>query len=1417
MTGFSLSSVNQFLVANAHILMWIFIFAGVGLVLMLGVLFITNRAVKKAAVKKPAPPPPPKEIGPVPITKTPPHFGWISEYLTMRGFFRVGDLGLSFIRAIQFLRQHLGTYTPHYDLPWYLLIGAAGDGKSSLMRRSKLSLPVGEPDFGMKGDPDVKWWFLNHGVVLDIKGNYFLNRGDNKSNEGGWRTVLSLLARYRAKRPIDGIILTISADELIGKNALSPEDLVERARVVAAKLHISQQSLGLTLPVYLVVTKSDYIPGFKSFCYEIPSINSGNILGWSNPYAINSSYTPIWVDQAFSFITQAINNITLEILAGREAADTRDGAFVFSSQLLSIKDSLGIYINQIFRDSAYNEGLLFRGLYFTGDGSGHDVGATLAIADLKELNTENLLGARDIFFASELFTHKIFKEVGLAQPIKMRVAKANRYLRAAKLSTAGLVTLTTFGLFHSYNKLSSQNDDLIPVLGKISVALSQLHKTGGADSLETIALFDSYAKQIIQMMETLSQSQFSSVFMPPSWFSPIEDRLHRSLKISYNQIILRTIYVDLLLKGRKLLYLRPTSLDRSTTFGQVIMPTSSKEFALVRDYVVQIIELGRMINYFNELAKSNDISPLRELVKYTFNSDLPQSFEDEFHNFRRILRDISFSPIDIEPYKFLAQDTLRILYKYFLTSLLSPNDPASIPGRLNTFLYQYGQKDTPSSSVQYLRDFAKSLNDTMPSLGPVGKTWMDGSYFDAGDDFVSFIGVINDSPILGGKTMVSELAAMTATFFSAFKTQMFRLLPLVGDHKTNPLVDLKSQAVPSMVLDSLNKGLGTLFNQPFMAIPPVGELLTSVPETKMIYWDAKLIEDADAMVKAFEAYRVKDLLLLPAVIRESIMLIAQQNLQSNILSSLARSQAVVDAPTSGSVGTTAEETMRAEINNVKEVAPRMVVLLKSLQKGGDSRAFIALRNLLSNFAIGLLEKIEVACMQNNAPYKIKDNNFNWWDGSAGAMYEAYDITNSDDLNRYFINTREHIRTWSMEFAKYIVEFLSSDVFKDATFNRALVDRWARIIEQVKIYDTKKPTNSINSLEKGISVLNTVSLDSCFSTINLAEVKESSGELFIDIKRFLGREMLARCEVLVRQRTIDNYTNLVQQFNDKLKGNFPFVGGNLATSKGEADPGDIREFFDMYEQYGNDPGKILAQVGELGPMAKPALSFLKQMEKVKEFFAEYLAADSDDAVPGFDLTMDFRVNRHHEQRANSIVHMYFKPNEDSSIDQHERDRFGHWEYGSTVEVGFRWPEGIDIAPSLDETQKYMSVSNKTARFTFEGNWALLWLLRVYAQPLPSQTEPSPYLLKFVIPTDNEKSIIFDKLTLRGSARGRSGGKVINVPTFPSVAPDMPKQVLAVKDAVIVRGKVKPSDNGGDSASDGGGDDGDNADGSDGGDN
>lgn len=1364
--------------------------------------------------------------------KLPPLGGWISEFLSKKGFFHVSTLSLSFLRALDFLRDSLHTYNYKYQLPWYLLIGAEGSGKTSLIEGAELNMPLGQPDLGIHSpNPECRWWFLNRGVVLDIRGNLFLNKKDISCEEKGWRSLLVLLSRYRSARPINGIILAIPANEIYGKCKLTKDEISSRADFLSHKLAAAQNNLGLRLPVYVVITKLDIVPGFQSFCAEIPTSNRHNMLGWSSPYTLSTAYTSKWVEEAFSSIEENLNQLRLEIFAEGRLTDSRDGVFVFPSELLTIKENLSIYVNHIFKNDAYQESLLLRGLYFSGDSGMTPLRVLNDHEDQSEENHENLavvgnpdtmlradgeahlsLAAqltpeslepvrRKIFFIDDLITDKILREPGLAVPLQKRLLGINKALNLAKIFTALFVLFGSYGLFSAYEKFVQSRDYMLPVLSKMNTMLHEMQQINLNQPGQTSEIFDTYARQLLEMMNQLQQTKFFSIFVPASWFSPLHKDLEKTLKVSYQQIIVRTIYIDLLLKARELLHLRPTIHDKSVSLAQLLHPTESAEYQLLKRYIEGLATLQEKINKFNSLKSAGNAKDLDDLVSYTFHAQLPQQFIDHYKKFKALLKNTAFPPIDLRPYQQLARETLNILYQNFLNAIFTVNDPGSLPARLQAFLQQLSQQNTKHlPDPVYLRQLSIELTQVVPSLGEAGQTWLDREFFNPSKEFDHLLDKIDTSKLFG-KEITQFLVDQTAIGFNNLKLQLKAINQLLVDQPNvlvGPLAQKAATVQPSQGIISMQKSLTALFSEPYMAAPSSSNFTTQVPSGKIIYWDSKLIQMAYDMCRRFEDFSAKQISTFPPVLQENIKLFARESLQANIINILAQAQSFVDAPSNLSEGVAAEEILRSKINDVKESTPKFVKLLEVLNSDSVGVSFVELRTLLSSTSFWLLLQVE-NMLRSLKPYAVHDLTFSWWDGKQGAAFVGFSSKDTEDLKTYLSLQRQLIQNMAMDFAKPLVSFLMAEVMLDANGDKVLLNKWHRIVNQVDAFLKKQPGNSVAILEEFIlKTLNNYNLRNCFELIPLDEIRHESGDYFIETIRSLKKGILSRGEILKRKQAIQNYNKLAAFYNQNLKNKFPFVPGNVSLSTPEADPESIRDFFRMYDEAGGSAKVIFDQIYQLGSGALPALRFLQNMESVKNFFQNYLSGNGDNDLPTFTFNIDFRVNRQLETGGDLIVDWTIKPHPDVTVNKNDKSHVGRWSYGNPVEIGFRWPDGdsIPAKPVKDPLLPVLDVDGRKATYKYTGRWALLWMLNIHGATKGEYTplkDPNPFMLKFVIPTGpEEKTIVYNMITLMApSSNPKEPGKVIPVPAFPVLVPELDPGIIQYSEqAVLTEGIVMP---------------------------
>ncbi|WPB73956.1 type VI secretion system protein [Archangium violaceum] len=293
-----------------------------------------------------------------------------------------------------------------YQVPWLMMVGEPGSGRTSLAAGANLRRPYGSPTRKEMEAGGWGVWLFDQGVVLDMPG-----MTEQPTEE--WQAVLQHLKRVRGQRPIDGLMLTVPATHLTGPKALDEVGLERMAQGLFKGLQSLRGALGMRVPVYVVITRSDVIPGFTSFCRTLPPGRRDEMLGWSSPYSPQEPYASAWVDEAFQVIHRELCGLQLELLAdGRGKQPDREAAFLFPSELRALAGPVRRLLDVLFQSSVFTQPTLLRGLYFCGDPEAE--GATGPGAP-----------ARAPVFVTHLLERKAFPESGLAS-LDLEAARARQ-------------------------------------------------------------------------------------------------------------------------------------------------------------------------------------------------------------------------------------------------------------------------------------------------------------------------------------------------------------------------------------------------------------------------------------------------------------------------------------------------------------------------------------------------------------------------------------------------------------------------------------------------------------------------------------------------------------------------------------------------------------------------------------------------------------------------------------------------------------------------------------------------------------------------------------------------------------------------------------------------------------------------------
>src|SRR3954447_972149 len=167
-----------------------------------------------------------------------------------------------------------------YDLPWYLLIGPPGSGKTTALVNSGLKFPLSSGATpaaiaGVGGTRYCDWWFTEDTVLIDTAGRYTTQDSDAKTDKQSWLAFLDLLKKNRPRQPINGVMVAISLEDLM---TLPPAEIAAHATAIRSRLLEVHDRLKVDFPVYALFTKGDLIAGFME--YFVSLSDSGRRQVW---------------------------------------------------------------------------------------------------------------------------------------------------------------------------------------------------------------------------------------------------------------------------------------------------------------------------------------------------------------------------------------------------------------------------------------------------------------------------------------------------------------------------------------------------------------------------------------------------------------------------------------------------------------------------------------------------------------------------------------------------------------------------------------------------------------------------------------------------------------------------------------------------------------------------------------------------------------------------------------------------------------------------------------------------------------------------------------------------------------------------------------------------------------------------------
>ena len=357
---------------------------------------------------------------------------------------------LATLRKSRLGRRHL------YELPWYVMIGPPGAGKTTAIVNSGLKFPLADEMGksalgGVGGTRNCDWWFTNDAVLIDTAGRYTTQESDAEVDNAAWLGFLQLLKKYRKRQPINGAIVAISLSDLSLQDEITRKS---HAQAVRRRLNELRTTLGVRFPVYVLFTKADLIAGFSEFFDGLGKEAREQVWGFTLPLkkkAQDQDSPVAGFDSQFQALLDRLNLQQIERMQTETDPQRRSLIAGFPAQVASVQPVAREFLDELFVDSRFAERPFLRGVYFT---SGTQEGTPIDRLMMGMARTFGIgrqaigtgSGSGRSYFLTRLFQGVIFPEAGLVSADD-KVERRYRMTRAAAIAAVLIVSVAMTALW----------------------------------------------------------------------------------------------------------------------------------------------------------------------------------------------------------------------------------------------------------------------------------------------------------------------------------------------------------------------------------------------------------------------------------------------------------------------------------------------------------------------------------------------------------------------------------------------------------------------------------------------------------------------------------------------------------------------------------------------------------------------------------------------------------------------------------------------------------------------------------------------------------------------------------------------------------------------------------------------------------
>jgi type VI secretion system protein ImpL len=244
-----------------------------------------------------------------------------------------------------------------YALPWYLVVGDPGTGRSTAVRSMNLGWSVtGEGPLRL-GLPQqlCTWWMAIEGVFIEPEGSVF---GPQRNPEA-LRALCDELKVKRPREQVDGILLVMSVADLVDLDESGLDAYAQRLRSYLTEIG---RRFGADVPVYVIVTRYDTLFGFAEVFQWSAERRREEPFGFTLPPNYPAEKVPARIVAELDGLAARFESVCLAKLSSDDLPEQRTRAMQHLAEVRELVEKLRVVLEAIGKPSSFERAPWLRAL-----------------------------------------------------------------------------------------------------------------------------------------------------------------------------------------------------------------------------------------------------------------------------------------------------------------------------------------------------------------------------------------------------------------------------------------------------------------------------------------------------------------------------------------------------------------------------------------------------------------------------------------------------------------------------------------------------------------------------------------------------------------------------------------------------------------------------------------------------------------------------------------------------------------------------------------------------------------------------------------------------------------------------------------------------------------------------------------------